>query len=122
MHKEIFYQCNQCEHKAKSTASLIMHKETIHENQGIYCDQCDHKAATENDLHRHTKLSHEENLIKCPQVETNSHRSKAKSKYVSKRIQCPKCDKRFNKNDTFMKHQEKYYEETKNRTENTVTK
>ena len=39
----------------------------------------------------------------------SAHGKKGKPKYVSKRIQCEKCEKKFNKNETFKTHMKKVH-------------
>ena len=54
--------------------------------------QCDYKDETEGGLKKHKESIHEK-----------------KPKYVSKRIQCNKCDKKFNKKETFKTHMKKIH-------------
>ena len=66
-----------------------MHKGTHHIHQ---CNQCDYKDETKGGLTKHKESIHDN-----------------KSKYVSKRIQCENCEKKFNKRETFKIHMEKFH-------------
>ena len=103
-HEEISYECNMCDHKTVSKTNLKMHMERTHEESQHPCRQCDHKATTNTKLKDHIKSIHE--MQTKDRYENTTKKIKTTSKYISKRIQCTKCDKRFNKPETFKKHTE----------------
>ena len=72
--------------------SFAEHKTAVHNTNKFQCNQCDHKEETEGNLMRHKESTHEK-----------------KGKYKSKRIQCEKCEKRFNKKETFKTHMKKIH-------------
>ena len=80
-HIAIDYSCDQCEYMARTKGSLASHKQSVHKTLSYKCNQCDHKEKTEENLTKHQESVHEK---------------KGKPKYVSKRIQCDKCEKKFN--------------------------
>ena len=53
------------------------------------CDECDYKATTKESIKTHIQSFHKGNQKKI---------------YVSKRIKCNLCDKKFNKKETYYKH------------------
>ena len=94
-HREIRYSCDQCEDKATTKEALIEHKKRHHDNNIFDCNQCDYTAETKGDLKKHTELIHDK-----------------KNKYVTKRIQCQYCEKKFNKKETFKTHMKKFHNQT----------
>ena len=88
------YSFDQCEYMARTKGSLASHKQTVHNTISFKCNQCDHKEKTEVNIKKHQESAHEK---------------KGKSKYVSKRIQCEKCEKKFNKSETFKTHMKKVH-------------
>ena len=117
IHKETRYQCEHCDHNATSKTNLKEHMESIHEGNQNDCNQCDYKATTKDTIKQHTESVHKENQNQSnnniENVVENSVTKNRKSnhKYVPKRIQCPECEKKFNKKETFMNHKQKYHKE-----------
>ena len=77
------------------------------------CNQCDYKDASQGNVNKHTKSIHDpqENMIEKNMIESNENLQK-KKKYVPKRIQCAKCQKKFNKKETYETHVKKQHKET----------
>lgn len=96
VHKEVWYPCDQCNYAATTKCSLNEHTQSYHEAANFTCNQCDYTASIKTNLNKHKEDSHEE---------------KEKGKYVSKRIICDKCDKKFNKKETFRVHMNKFHAE-----------
>ena len=120
-----------------STQELIEDSRTrrIMQYQGkgtkLKCDQCEWTSGSKTLMDKHTKIEHtteniqekihnetenqdknkNEKLNKQKQQMTKATTINSKSKYISKRIKCEKCEKMFNKKETFMKHMESYHKE-----------
>ena len=94
VHKEVRYPCDQCNYVATTKGSLSEHTQSYHETPKFNCNQCDYMASTKTNLNKHKEDIHE---------------VKEKVKYVSKRIKCEKCEKKFNKKETFMAHMNKFH-------------
>ena len=90
---KIIYPCNQCEYKATTKEDLSEHKASHQEEIIHQCNQCEYKASTKNKLKEHIENIHgaikKQNPIK---------------KYTAKRLKCDKCERKFNKVETFEKH------------------
>ena len=95
-HRENRESCDQCEYNAATKGALIEHKKIHHTNNTFHCNQCDHMSETKDGLQKHTEFIPD------------------KKKYVTKRIQCQKCEKKFNKKETFNTHMKKYHNESEN--------
>ena len=65
--------------------TISHHKETT-----LQCNQCDYKAATQSNLKEHIVATYD--TIKPDKT------------YTAKRIKCDKCERKFNKVDTYEKH------------------
>ena len=110
-------QCEQCEFKSASKTLLIRHQQSVHEGNKYKCDQCEHIATTKGSLEMHKGTHHIHQCNQCDyKDETKGGLTKHKesihdnkSKYVSKRIQCENCEKKFNKRETFKIHMEKFH-------------
>ena len=108
IHEGDKYSCNQCDFKAKIKENLKKRQSTVHEKRMYQCNQCDYKDASQGNVNKHTKSIHDpqENMI-----ESNENLQK-KKKYVPKRIQCSKCEKKFNKKETHETHVKTQHKET----------
>ena len=122
VHKEVRYPCDQCDYAATAQDSLNEHKDSVHKEVRYPCDQCNYVATTKGSLSEHTQSYHETPKFNCNQCDymastktnLNKHKEdihevKEKVKYVSKRIKCEKCEKKFNKKETFMAHMNKFH-------------
>ena len=104
--KEEAQKCEQCEFKTTSKALLNKHKEAVHKSsleqhtqemrKRQKCEQCDFKTTSPAVLKRHTDSHHEARNIK-----------------QSGRKVCTLCNKRFNKESTYMCHMKKVHNEGK---------
>ena len=76
-----------------------------HNEREYICNQCDNKEDNKEDYEKHMKVhkTQKENETENNDVKSQSNKVN-KPKYVSKRIKCNMCDKKFNKKDTFQKH------------------
>ena len=77
------------------------------------CEQCEYKTASKAMLRKHKRTEHREteeiivvqNNDPLPVVQnSNKNKENTKKKYISKRIQCDHCDKKFNKESRFTVH------------------
>ena len=66
----------------------------------LKCDHCEWSTGSKTLLKRHLLNTHETKITETPKENTNN------KKYISKRIKCEQCDKKFNKEATFTKHME----------------
>ena len=90
-HQNKISKGEQCDYKSPSKTLLNRHIETKHEVTKFHCDQCNYKATTKNNLNSHTEENHQ-NI------------STTKKIYTSKRIKCELCDRKLNKEETFIRH------------------
>ena len=79
------------------------------ENRSVNkCDKCEFNTASITMLKRHKSTNHKEDEIQIVdnRVENLTEEKKQTNvkTYISKRIQCDNCDKKFNKESTFKKH------------------
>ena len=113
IHMECNNPCNKCEYKANTKENLHKHIAECHEESEIKCNQCDHKAITKQDLNKHIDLTHIDNNINNNENDNDDEKIPSKNrrsqKYISKRIKCQKCDKKFNKKETYQKHVNKIH-------------
>ena len=66
MHKELTYECNQCDFKVVEEDSLKIHFiESNHEGMGFGCNQCEFKASKRITMARHKQLTHTEYGMAC---------------------------------------------------------
>ena len=93
VHKERTNQCTQGDHTSTQECNLHAHIATTHQEVTFSCDQCDHTSTTEYSLKKHKESSHENQ--KNNDDDTNKQEIRKKSNYVTKRIQCQKCDKKL---------------------------
>ena len=99
------YACDQCDYKDTKEESLNDHKHSQHEIRNYQSKQCDYKAVTRSGLNDHEKSIHN----KQPEVTQEARNTIKKPKYISKRIPCSICAKKFNKKETFEAHMKKYH-------------
>ena len=129
VHARSTYSCNQCEYKAALEESLKTHIESVHENETVedvcstqnmiedararkggqktqQCDQCEYKTSSKAMLSRHKRNEYVEleNETEVKVVQNIASEIQKTKKYVSKRIKCYACDKKFNKESTYLKH------------------
>ena len=109
-HPELQYMCDQCDYKDTKEDSLNDHKQTQHKSSNHQCNQCDYNATTRSSLDDHKKSIHEKQP-EVIEVILDTRKEIKKQKYVSKRIHCDVCDKKFNKKETFETHTRKYHSE-----------
>ena len=109
--KDATLKCSQCEWSTKSKTLLKRH---------IVRDHVDiHRTVKNPTLATSTKTP-EKNPEKETQIKDNPPKNKkipskeTGKKYVSKRIKCEKCDKKFNKISTFNRHMEEDHKEVVN--------
>ena len=132
-HNNVTYSCNQCEYKATLEGTLKTHNESVHGNKddtvedvcstqnmiedararksgqsGQQCDQCEYQTASKAMLRMHKRNKHkvvenETGVIVDQNMRKEDSTEKTK-KYVSKRIKCEHCDRRFNKESRYQKH------------------
>jgi len=57
-HEEILHPCHQCDHKAKSAASLRSHKQNKHDGVRYACDKCEYQATQPSSLKQHISSRH----------------------------------------------------------------
>ena len=101
-HKEALLTCNQCNYRTMATTDLQLHISTTHQEALLTCNQCNYRTTTQYSLEKHKETSHENH--KNREEYANKQEINKKSNYVSKRIQCQKCSKKFNKKETFRTH------------------
>ena len=65
-HEGVKFTCDQCDYKAPSKSSLLVHFKSMHEGVKFLCSQCDYQAKWKNMLLRHVKAKH--NGVKFPVV------------------------------------------------------
>ena len=86
--KEIKITCNQCYWTTKSNALFKIHMRKEHNIMSILNPTEQNRNSTEYSIEKIQKKT-----------------------YVHKRIKCDKCDKKFNKKETFTKHMESVHKE-----------
>lgn len=59
------FPCTECEHSAKTVASLTRHRMIVHEGVRFQCFECEFKSTTSSHLKEHRKIKHEGNVAKC---------------------------------------------------------
>ena len=120
---------------------LNAHKQQSHKDKEYTCEECDYKAATKADLNLHIDRSHEDitstqNMIMdsrarrdkqdstCEKCKFNTTSAAILKQHMknciketkiiikSKRIQCLKCDKKFNKESTHKTHMKAVHNES----------
>ena len=92
----------------------ISNQHTETEHGGTYpCEQCDFVSTTPTALVRHSSIAHQ-NIIKKNINENKNQTVEGKQGYKSKRRKCEFCDKKFNKRETFNKHQKEAHQITEN--------
>ena len=84
---------------------------TLGQEQKLNCDHCEWSTGSKTLLNRHTTTHHKENPLKENEMVPKESQKK---EYISKRIKCDKCDKKFNKVATFKKHMDLDHEEVIN--------
>ena len=90
-----------------STQNMIADARARKSGQKIQqCDQCEYKTASKAMLRMHNRKEHiEQEGEKEIEVNVVQNMTKEKTKkYISKRIKCEICDKKFNKETTYQKH------------------
>ena len=116
-HQETNFTCDQCEYKATSKQYLNNHIDLSHKQNSFNCDICEKQFTGPSYLKEHKLLCHQETTFTCDQCEykattkehlnnhiESSHNLKQKKNYISKLIKCDLCGKKFNKEETFIKH------------------
>ena len=92
------HNCDKCNKRFTDDAGLKQHKESSHEEKQYKGDQCERKATTKTKVDTHTKTVHTDKMNN-------------KSQYVSKRIKCEICQRKFNKKETFENHKKQYQQQ-----------
>ena len=96
--------CDQCTFQSESKAALKRHTDSSHESiesnkkemrNRIACDECGYKTTSTTVLSQHKKLNH----VK-----------KETTRKMTARIDCEKCNKRFNKESTYKTHMQKVHQ------------
>ena len=138
VHEQRKFECNKCDYKAKDKPNLEKHIESQHtvntyecditstqnmihdsrvrrnlNGKEIHCENCDFtsKSMTLLTLHTNGCMKHKETLFK-KQNKTKENQGINANK--GKRIHCEKCEKKFNKEQTYEAHIKKYHEEYNN--------
>ena len=97
----IQYSCNKCNYIAITKDSLHEHILSCQNEVECKCKQCGHKTNDREEYQKHMKVHEIQN-------ESNGDKRKSneinKQKYISKRIKFEKCERKFNKKETFQKH------------------
>ena len=119
VHEEIQFHCAQCNYKAATKSNLIGHEKTVHEIAKFYCYQCNYTATTKTNLTEHVESNHK-NMMNREVV--NNTDITTKNTYISKRIKCKICVKKFNKEETYLKHMKQDHKENSIRGNNGVQK
>ena len=73
---------------------------------------CGFRSGSETLLKRHKDLNHKENKAVTQPINSNSNATTGKT-YISKRLKCEYCDKKFNKIETFEKHKKLIHKKEK---------
>ena len=133
VHEGKDFSCNQCEYKSKEESELKTHIEQNHDNaewqistqefiedsrtrrnlpnaekeKMLNCKDCDWTTGSTTLLNRHIKSCHEGN--------------QESKKYISKRIKCQQCEKKFNKEETYTRHMVSAHKEAQNVTNQELT-
>ena len=98
VHREI---CKIGDNHTNQPTILNQHKESSHEGNKSTCDQREYQAASTTNLEQHINREHQ----KISGNAKNEARSQTTKKpYMSRRLQCDGCDKKFNKEETYKKH------------------
>ena len=108
------FNCDNCDFKATSMTNLTNHKKDAHQRsirKRYKCDECDYICTSEAYLKHHTEKRHKQNSHQCEknstQKTTMNQHNQIQNPAKCKRIQCGKCDKKFNKQETFKTHMKK---------------
>ena len=96
-----------CDFKAANKASLNSHVHSTHESTHD-CNVCDFKATDKVSLERHIQSTHEDDITSTQNMISDA-RARREIKSKSKRINCDKCQMRFNKEQTFQAHMKKVH-------------
>ena len=59
------FECDQCDYKSKSKATLVLHHNSLHENMKHKCDTCGHQFSTKSNLTKHQKSIHQGSKFPC---------------------------------------------------------
>ena len=113
------FTCEQCDYKSPSTTLLKKHIKTDHEEIQFHCDQCNYKAATKTNLIVHLDNNHK-NMIDIETVDKTN--SIIQNTYISKRSKCEICERKFNKEETYLKHKKQDHKENSSKNNNGVQK
>ena len=113
------HKCAECGKQFHDKDNLIQHKKSCHERNENVGDQCAKSNGKAETLKQHNNTVQEKAQYTCDQCDFNeisktsvsehvesvhNDTKKDKTQYVSKRIKCEECGKKFNKKETFEKH------------------
>ena len=112
-HEGIQFHCDQCNYKAATKSNLIVHEKTVHEKMKFHCYQCNYTATTKTNLIEHVESNHNhKNMVNIEaDNKTDKTDTTVKKTYISKRIKCKICVKKFNKEETYLKHMKQDHKE-----------
>ena len=103
------YPCTKCEYKTKTKQDLKKHMDELHSQNEYQCTQSDNKFTTKQHLKTHIESQYIKNVNNGKNILAKKSN---KATYILKRIKCEKCDKKFNKMETFQTHLLKIHEKS----------